>query len=1052
MISIRMTLPSRWPLIGVLTLWAWLSLTLCVSAASPKRVLILNPFGRDVEPFSSAVSGFRTTLARELGESVDFHEIPLELGRFTGQEGEAPLVAFLKDRIKNHPVDLVVPIGGAGVQFAARHREVLFPETQILAVAAEPRMVPAAFLEKNATLVTQRIDLPGMVEDILNMQPDTSHIAVVFGSSKLEMTWLEECRREFEKFEGRVKFIWMTGLTLAELIEKCSKLPPRSFVLHALFIVDAVGVPSERNEALRRLHESSNAPIFAPFSSEFGMGAIGGRLFQNSELGVQGAQMALRILRGENAGQLPPLILETATPVYDWRELRRWKIPEANLPSGSAIQFRQPGFWERYHWLVIGVSLFGLVQMALIIGLLVNRSQRLRAEAEATLIADISAKFVNLPASEVDREIMEAERRICDLLDLDVAGLWQWTQEAEPSLTLTHLHGEVKVPPPDDMKAAEFFPWFQEALAAGRLVGFSSLDKLPPAAARDRESFRAFGIQSCLTLPLSVGGEPPIGALGLNATRKEHSWSESQIARLQMIAQIFTNALARKRADQALRESELRLSLAADAAGAGLWVLDWDKQLFWITDRARTIFGYPPDVMLNMARFEQSVHPQDLDRIHKIIAHAVNTGEPLQVEYRIQRDDGATRWIASQGRPLFKSNGEPERLLGLSMDITGRKEEEERIRAEEARLGAGFDLAGLGYYEFHFGDDTCFIDERFHQICGIPAGRQQASPTLESWMSQVHPDDLQLVLGENGKLHSGEAERVSLHHRHIHPTDGTRWLHHFSGVAERNASGDVLRTFGVIRDITEQRHAEMEALELRATLAHSGRVTLLGQLASALAHELSQPLGAILRNAEAAEIMLQDASPDIEEMRAIIDDILRDDHRAGQVIDKLRALLKKGSLDVQPVDLAEVIDGVLSLVQPDATSRQVQLSRSLAADLPMIWGDKIHLQQVLINLLVNAMDVLAGQDNGQRGIWIHARTSDGKMVEVRVCDNGPGIPGGDFGRLFEPFFTTKQTGMGMGLPVSKTIIEAHKGQLWAENRPEGGACFCFTVRIAGLPV
>ena len=258
-----------------------------------------------------------------------------------------------------------------------------------------------------------------------------------------------------------------------------------------------------------------------------------------------------------------------------------------------------------------------------------------------------------------------------------------------------------------------------------------------------------------------------------------------------------------------------------------------------------------------------------------------------------------------------------------------------------------------------------------------------------------------------------------------------------------------MRTYGVIRDITDQRHAELEALELRTTLAHSGRVTLLGQLASALAHELSQPLGAILRNAEAAEIMLQEASPDIEEMRAIIDDILRDDHRAGQVIDKLRSLLKKGSLEVQPVDLAEVIDGVLSLVQPDATSRQVLISRSLPADLPMVYGDKIHLQQVLINLLVNAMDVLGDRQNGQRGIWIHARPIDGKMVEIRVCDNGPGIPDGQFERLFEPFFTTKPTGMGMGLPVSKTIIEAHKGRLWAENRPEGGACFCFTVLIAG---
>lgn len=414
--------------------------TLCSAGANPKRVLILNPFGRDVEPFSSVVSGFRSTLARELGGPVDFHEIPLELGRFTGPEGEAPLVAFLEERIKSHPVDLVVPIGGAGVQFAARHREMLFPETPILAVAAEPRMVPQGFLEKNATLVTQRIDLPGMVEDILKMQPDTSHIAVVFGSSPLEKIWVEECRREFRKYEGRVKFLWMTDLTLEQLIEKCSNLPPRSFILHQLFIVDAVGVPSERDEALRRLHESANAPVFAPFSSELGMGAIGGRLFQNSEIGVQGARMALRILRGENVSQLPPQILETAAPVYDWRELRRWNIREANLPAERVIRFREPGFLERYRWPMVGATSLGLIQAALIAGLLINRAKRRQGEEATALIADISSKFVNLPASEVDREIHDAQHRICKLLDIDMSVLWQWDDQAPGLFTATHVH------------------------------------------------------------------------------------------------------------------------------------------------------------------------------------------------------------------------------------------------------------------------------------------------------------------------------------------------------------------------------------------------------------------------------------------------------------------------------------------------------------------------------------------------------------------------------------------------------------------------------------
>ena len=183
----------------------------------------------------------------------------------------------------------------------------------------------------------------------------------------------------------------------------------------------------------------------------------------------------------------------------------------------------------------------------------------------------------------------------------------------------------------------------------------------------------------------------------------------------------------------------------------------------------------------------------------------------------------------------------------------------------------------------------------------------------------------------------------------------------------------------------------------------------------------------------------------MEELRAIITDILRDNQRAGQVIERLRSLLKRRSLDRQPIELPGVIAEVLSLVHADAAGRQVKLACSIAPGLPMVRGDRIHLQQVLLNLLVNAMDALDGCDPNQRSIRLSARQTDLDTVEVKVSDNGPGIPDGSLGQLFEPFFTTKAKGMGMGLAVSKTIIEAHQGKLWVENQPEGGACFCFTL-------
>lgn len=1042
----RLHFISRWfgACIGLL-LFTFSSLG--VAAANPKRVLILSPFSRDVEPFAAAIGTFRSTLARELGEPVDFHEIPLDLARSTDLQGEESLVVFLDEQIKGQPVDLVVPFGGASVRFVARHRDRLFPETQILVTAAEPRMIPPDFLRSNASLVTQRADLPGMVDDILQMQPDTSQIAVVFGSSPLEKFWAQECRKQFSTFSDRVEFIWLEEFTLEEMLEQCSTLPPRSFVLHVFFLVDAAGIGCEKNEALRSLHEVANAPVFAVFSSEFGQGPVGGRLFQNDEIGAQGARTAARILLGEKAENIPPLILEPATPVYDWRELQRWNIPEDRLPPNRIIRFRQPGFWQRYRWPATGALAFSVLQAALIVGLVANRSRRRQGEAEATLVADISSKFVNLSPGEVDSEIRDAERRLCEFLNLDLVAIWQWSAGPPGVFELTHHHSVDDLPQPNMQVADSDFPWARQLMLDNRIVPVSSLGNLPPEAATDRESCRRMGIKSNLCLPLTVGGEP-VGILGLNTIRAERKWPDALVKRLQLVAQIFTNALERKRADQALRASEERTTLATDAAQVGIWGWNFADQQVWGSERWMHLFGLAPGDDLSFDTVMEQIHPDDRGMVEREVQRVLAGGIDYAGEFRTVMPDGSHRWIGARGRALAGAGVKLSQMLGTAIDVTERKRTEEALRTSEARLAAGVELAGLGYYEVDFsdGEGTCFVDERCREICGIPADRQQNLQSLEFWMERLHPVDREVMLEEREKLHAGETNRISLEYRYQHPARGQRWIQHLAGVATRDARGRAVRTFGVVRDITRQRQAEAEAHELRGNLAHADRVTLLGQLASALAHELSQPLGAILRNAETAEIILQSATPDLEDLRAIVTDILYDDQRAGQVIDKLRSLLKKGHLSPQPIDLGDVISEVMSLIRADAATRHVTLHSSIPPGLPMIRGDRIHLQQVLLNLLVNAMDELDGCGSRENTIRISAALATSSMVEVRVADNGPGIPEEFLGSLFDPFFSTKTKGMGMGLTVSKTIVEAHKGTLWAENRPEGGACFCFTIR------
>jgi formate hydrogenlyase transcriptional activator len=432
---------------------------------------------------------------------------------------------------------------------------------------------------------------------------------------------------------------------------------------------------------------------------------------------------------------------------------------------------------------------------------------RLRFEM---LIADLSSKFINAPAASVDSEIMDAESLICEFLGLDLAALWQWSVETPGVLTPTHVYARAGLQAPGQMRQ-EHFPWYLQEMLAGRMIVVSSLEELPAEAAVDRETCRQLGVKSNLTIPLSVGGEPPIGVLGLNTLQTEREWPNTMVTRLQLVAQIFATALARKRAEHALRESEERLNLAAASAEAGLWVLDLRTSVFWATDEARVIFEFLPDEVISMSRFKETVHPDDWDLVQESLERSVKAHEPLNVEYRIRLSDGRTRWIASRGRPHFTSTGEPKRLMGVSMDITYRKQTEEAFRASEARLEASADLAGLGCYEVDFVEPSCFIDDRFHEICGAPAGHHPSLQPVQFWMEHLHPEDQQHILDERQRLHDGRIERLSVQYRYLHPTQGQKWIHHLGRVSARDAADHVTRSYGAVRDITLQKQ-EHEAL------------------------------------------------------------------------------------------------------------------------------------------------------------------------------------------------------------------------------------------------
>ena len=287
-----------------------------------------------------------------------------------------------------------------------------------------------------------------------------------------------------------------------------------------------------------------------------------------------------------------------------------------------------------------------------------------------------------------------------------------------------------------------------------------------------------------------------------------------------------------------------------------------------------------------------------------------------------------------------------------------------------------------------------------------------------------------------------------MEYRLILPDGATRWISSH-GRVEFDATGQPVLMRGASRDVTARKHAEQETQQLRQEIAHAGRVSMMGQLASALAHEINQPLGG-----DPAQRRGGGAVPAGRHRRTSTKSARFSPTSAAttsgpaQVIDRMRGLLKRQTLDTRRLDLGALVGEVAALVRVDAAARQVKLDVDVPGDLPHVQGDRVHLQQVLLNLILNGMDALNGASPDDRRVSVTARLDGAQTVEIAVADAGPGIPADVLAQIFEPFFTTKPNGMGMGLAISRTIIEAHGGRLWAENRDGGGAPFRFTLPIA----
>jgi C4-dicarboxylate-specific signal transduction histidine kinase len=374
-------------------------------------------------------------------------------------------------------------------------------------------------------------------------------------------------------------------------------------------------------------------------------------------------------------------------------------------------------------------------------------------------------------------------------------------------------------------------------------------------------------------------------------------------------------------------------------------------------------------------------------------------------------------------------------IVLLLLQRRRRRLVEASLQDSEERMELAAISAHIGLWHWDIAANRVWATDSCRQMTGLEA---DAPATLEQFLGAVQADQRDATLWSfRDAAASGTALRRTW--RMTAPDGSERWIS--ANARIRSDPSGASRMMGVLTDISQERQAQLEAQQRQQELTHLARVATLGELSGAIAHELNQPLTAILGNAQAARLILARRDHDLEEIRAILEDIVADGSRAGEVIRRLRTMFRKAEALLEPLDLNEVAAEVLELAHGELLERRVSVTASLAADLPAIRGDAIQLKQVLLNIVINACDAMNDNQAAERGLTVTTARGEPGMVQVAVADRGSGIEPGLLERLFEPFVTTKAKGLGLGLSICRSIVAAHGGRLWAANNQDKGATF-----------
>ena len=712
-------------------------------AAERARVLMLHAFNYSFPATSVIAEAARKRLV-EHSKSVEIDAEFLDLARNTDEAHSLRMATFIRDKYGKNPPNLVITLGSNALPFVIKYRDIL-PDVPVVFASISPQTYAALRPPPEMTGIITAFDLAKTLSLAERLQPEARRLFVIAGSGETDRRWQPIARKMIEERGGKFETTFLFELPYSELVAELSKVPNDAIVILLTVFADAEGKTFVPAQVAADLSALSPAPVYGPYDTFVGRGAVGGFVETFELIGVAAAEMAIEIMEGADPATLAPRTNPAQHYRVDYRAMQRWNLKEKDLPPDTVVLFKKPTIWD---------------------------------EHRGTVLAALSV----------------------------------------------------------------------------------------------------LGLQTVF-----------LGALLIQRRR-------------------------RQRAEELLKDSEERMTFAAAAANIGLWQFDRDTDELWVTEHGRALFGLPRDAPLTRKAFLAAVHPDDLETASRSLRKSFRrTERSTASDVRIVLPSGEMRWIRMRARSYTESNGEPKQLGGIFVDIT------------------------------------------------------------------------------------------------------------------------------------DQKSAEAETALQRVEIEHLMRVSVLGELSGSIAHEVNQPLTAILSNAQAALHLLRQNSPDLAEIRDALEDIVHEDNRAGEVIHRLRGLLKKGERKMESVNVNDLVTSTVRLLHSELIGRDISLRLDLDQGPILTRGDFVQLQQVVLNLVMNAMDAMASTPMAQRSILISTRAAKTGMIDVLVKDRGHGIRPKENGRLFEPFYTTKAHGLGLGLALCSTIIKAHQGNLTLVNGEGGGAVARFSL-------